>query len=226
MLFGTLIVSVFPALIPFIPMKLTVSGFDQGAPIPGTFAFCVPAEDEHVTLAPNKNPEVRWSDLPEGTRSLALIVHDPDVPSVGDDVNQEGRSVPHDLPRIDFFHWVLVDIPAELPGIPEGAASDGVTAHGKPTGRTRHGITGYNDYTGWFKGDPDMEGTYGGYDGPCPPWNDERLHHYHFTLYALDVPSLGLTGDFGGEDARTALEGHVLAKAEHVGTYTLNPSLR
>jgi phosphatidylethanolamine-binding protein (PEBP) family uncharacterized protein len=40
-----------------------------------------------------------------------VICHDPDVPSKGDDVNQEGRGVPASLPRVDFFHWVLVDLP-------------------------------------------------------------------------------------------------------------------
>ena len=57
---------------------------------------------------------------------------------------------------------------------------------------------GVNNYTDWFAGDEQMAGDYGGYDGPCPPWNDELLHHYRFTLYALDVPSLGLPGAFGG----------------------------
>ena len=59
---------------------------------------------------------------------------------------------------------------------------------------TRQGI---NDYTGWFAGDKDMAGNYFGYDGPCPPWNDEILHHYVFTVYALDVPRLDIAGDFG-----------------------------
>ena len=67
-----------------------------------------------------------------------------------------------------------------------------------------------------------MGGHYGGYDGPCPPWNDSILHHYHFTVYALDVASLGLTGPFTGADAQAALSGHVLAEAAHVGTYSLN----
>ena len=71
-----------------------------------------------------------------------------------------------------------------------------------------------------------MKGDYGGYDGPGPPWNDERIHHYHFTVFALDVPSLGLEGRFGGPEARAAMEGHVLAMGEWVGTYALNPSLR
>jgi phosphatidylethanolamine-binding protein (PEBP) family uncharacterized protein len=71
-----------------------------------------------------------------------------------------------------------------------------------------------------------MKGDYGGYDGPCPPWNDSIVHHYHFTVHALDVESLGLSGHFGGPEALKAMEGHVLARGEWVGTYTLNPALK
>jgi phosphatidylethanolamine-binding protein (PEBP) family uncharacterized protein len=120
---------------------------------------------------------------------------------------------------------VLVDIPTSMQEIQEGAASDGVTARGKPTGPTPFGVRGRNDYTSWFEGDEDMEGVYGGYDGPCPPWNDELLHHYHFTLYALAVPTLELRGDFGGDDALAAMEGHILDQASWMGTYTLNKDL-
>ena len=70
-----------------------------------------------------------------------------------------------------------------------------------------------------------MEGDYYGYDGPCPPWNDSLIHHYVFTVYALDLPSLPLAGRFTGADARRAIEGHVLAQASITGTYTLNPRL-
>jgi phosphatidylethanolamine-binding protein (PEBP) family uncharacterized protein len=51
------------------------------------------------------------------------------------------------------------------------------------------------------------------------------LHHYHFTVYALDVASLELEGRFGGPEALAAMEGHVLDKATLVGTYTLNPTV-
>ena len=207
-------------------MKLVIPSFPDGGPIPGEFAFCVPADEGHATFGPNRSPHLRWSGVPADTKSLAVVVVDPDVPSVPDDVNQEGRTVPRDLPRVDFYHWVLVDIPVDTDELPEGIDSDGVTPGGKAPGSTGHGVRGVNNYTDWFAGDEQMAGDYGGYDGPCPPWNDELLHHYRFTLYALDVPSLGLSGAFGGPDAIAAMEGHVLAQSAWTGTYTLNPSLR
>ena len=185
-----------------------------------------PADEGHVALGENRSPHLRWSETPEGTRSLAIVMHDPEVPSVGDDVNVGGRTVPHDLPRVDFYHWVLVDVSPTVTELPEGVDSDGVAARGKEPGRTDHGVRGLNGYTAWFAGDGQMEGTYGGYDGPCPPWNDERLHNYYIDVYALDVPSLNLSGDFSGPEALAAIEGHVLAKATWAGTYTVNPSLR
>lgn len=207
-------------------MKLTISSFGDGERMPEAYALGAPDAQNHVRFAGNRNPHLQWSDVPAGTQSFALIVHDPDCPSRPDDVNQEDRTVPHGLPRVDFFHWVLVDIPADLREIPEGAASDGVTPRGKPIGPTRFGVSGRNDYTDWFKGDPNMAGTYGGYDGPGPPWNDERVHRYVFTLYALDMPTLGLTGAFGGQEAREALAGHVLAEAAWTGTYAIYADAR
>jgi Raf kinase inhibitor-like YbhB/YbcL family protein len=206
-------------------MRIEIPSFADGARIPGEFAFAIPDVTSHVALSSNRNPHVRWADLPDGTRSLALICHDPDVPTVPDDVNVEGRTVPADLPRTDFTHWVLVDIDPELGEIPAGADSDAVTPQGKPGGATGYGVRGRNDYTGWFSGDTVMGGVYHGYDGPGPPWNDERLHHYVFTLYALDCDSLPLGGDFGRGEVLTAMEGHVLAEASWTGTYTLNPDL-
>jgi Raf kinase inhibitor-like YbhB/YbcL family protein len=82
-----------------------------------------------------------------------------------------------------------------------------------------------NDYTGWFAGDADMRGEYLGYDGPCPPWNDALVHHYHFRLYALDVEHLKLADGFTVTELRAAMDGHVLAEAELMGTYTLNSAL-
>lgn len=206
-------------------MRLESDSLGEGERIPEEFAFCIPDPDERVTGGGNRSPHLAWSDVPDDTRSFAVICVDVDVPTVAEDVNQEGRTVSADLERTDFYHWVLVDIPASTREIEAERDADGVTPRGKPVGPTDYGIRGRNDYTDWFAGDDDMEGTYGGYDGPCPPWNDELLHHYHFRVYALDVETLDLEGDFGGADAVQALEGHVLDRAEIVCTYTLNPDL-
>ena len=202
-----------------------ISGWADGASIPEKYAFCKIDQKTHVALSENVNPAVSWGQPPKGTKSFALICHDPDVPSSGEDVNQEGKTVPADLPRVDFYHWVLIDIPAEITLIKEGAAASGITAKGKPVGDKPYGRAGINSYTDWFAGDADMAGNYGDYDGPCPPWNDSILHHYHFTLYALDTTSLGLTGPFTGADALKAMQNHILAQSSYVGTCSLNPDL-
>jgi hypothetical protein len=206
-------------------MELTIPSFPDGGRIPGEYALCVPDPDNHTTMGRNRSPHLRWTAVPEGTQSFAVIAVDPDAPSVADDVNVEGKSISKDLARVDFYHWVLVDIPPTMVELATGVDSDGVTAKGKDTGNTDHGHRGFNDYTSFFEGQPDMEGVYGGYDGPCPPWNDEREHRYIFRVYALDTPSLGLKGDFGGADALDAIAGHVLDSAEWTGLYTLNPDL-
>ena len=208
-------------------MELSTSGFADNGVIAPEFAFCAMDAVARVKLSGNLNPDFRWTGLPAGTKSLALLCHDPDVPSRGDDVNQEGRSVPASLSRVDFFHWVLVDLPPDAPAIARGEFSDGVTARGKPGPHAPRGARqGTNDYTGWFATDKDMAGNYFGYDGPCPPWNDEIPHHYVFALYALDVPRLATAGIFTGADVRTAMAGHVLGEAAVTGRYTLNPAVR
>ncbi|MGG4775228.1 YbhB/YbcL family Raf kinase inhibitor-like protein [Paenalcaligenes sp. Me52] len=206
-------------------MQLISHSFKDGQAIPGEFAFAVPNAAQHVALSANRNPHFAWSNVPVGTQSFVMVCHDPDVPSRGDDVNQEGREVPADLPRIDFFHWLLLDIPANTTEIAAGSHSDGVTPRGKPgpdtMGGMRHGI---NDYTAWFAGDEQMKGNYHGYDGPCPPWNDTRVHHYVFTVYALATPSLLVNGPLTGANVLAALKtAPVLGQASLTGLYSLNP---
>ncbi len=202
-----------------------ITGWENGSPIPGKFAFGVQADEGHVALSENINPAISWSGAPQQTRSFAIICHDPDVPSSGEDVNQEGKTVPSSLPRVDFYHWIAVNIPASMNSIDEGVDCNGITPKGKSPGKQSYGVTGINNYTDWFAGDEEMGGDYGGYDGPCPPWNDSIVHHYHFTVYALDTESLNLNGNFGGGDALAAMEGHILAKGSYVGTYSLNPDV-
>ena len=206
-------------------MQLVSNSLEDGAAIPSQFAFGKHHPSDHVELSDNLNPSLRWLDAPAETKSFVLLCVDTDVPTVGDDVNQADKTVPYDLPRGEFYHWVMVDIPAAVSSIAEGSCSDGITAGGKqsPIGPGRQGI---NDYSSWFAGDPDMAGDYYGYDGPCPPWNDERLHHYHFKLFATDLDSCPVEGAFTGPEVRAAIEGHVLAEAELVGSYHIYPNAK
>ncbi len=207
-------------------MKLWSDSWVNGERIPARYAAGRLEGAGGVGFSDNLNPHLAWSEVPAGTRSLALICHDFDVPSRGDDVNKSDREVPQDLPRVDFFHWVMVDLPASLTGIAEGEFSRGFTARGKPGPATLHGARhGLNDYTGWFAGNAEMAGNYFGYDGPFPPFNDSLVHHYVFTLYALSVARAPLEGHFDGAKARQAIYDHVLAEATHSGTYTLNRRL-
>jgi Raf kinase inhibitor-like YbhB/YbcL family protein len=205
-------------------MQLRSDNFQPGKPIPPQFAFGKPGNP--MALSDNHSPHLAWKDAPAGTRSFVLTCIDTDVPSKPDDVNKEGRSVPADLPRVEFVHWLMANIPAECVELAEGACSDEITPRGKPQPFGPPGsVQGVNSYTDWFAGDADMGGTYLGYDGPCPPWNDTLVHHYHFHVYALDTEALALKPGFDLAQLRAAMQGHVLAEAAITGTYSLNPKV-
>jgi hypothetical protein len=208
-------------------VKFTSESFADGGPIPEHHAFCVRDAAGGVKLGQNRNPQLAWSEAPKGTQSVVIICHDPDVPSVADDVNKEGRTIPASLPRVNFCHWVLIDMPASGSPIRDGEFSSGVTAKGKSgplaARNTRQGL---NDYTVWFKNDPNMAGDYFGYDGPCPPWNDSIAHHYVFALFALDVEKCPVQRKFTAADVLKAMKGHVLGTAKLTGLYSLNPAVK
>jgi Raf kinase inhibitor-like YbhB/YbcL family protein len=127
------------------------------------------------------SPALEWTGVPEGARSLALVVDDPDAPDPK-------------APRMTWVHWVLYDMPPTAASLAEG-----VTREALPAG-TREGIN-------------DWKRT--GYGGPCPPIG---RHRYFHKLYALDV----VLPDLGRPDKaalQKAMEGHVLATSELVGTY-------
>lgn len=127
------------------------------------------------------SPPLSWSDVPEGTRSFALVVDDPDAPDPA-------------APQMTWVHWVLFNLPSTVHELPEG-----VTRETLPAGTKE----GRND---WKRT---------GYGGPCPPIG---RHRYFHKLYALDtvLPDLGNPTK---SELERALEGHVLARAELVGTY-------
>lgn len=127
------------------------------------------------------SPPLAWDAPPEGTRSFALVVSDPDAPDPA-------------APKVTWVHWVVYDIPADARALDEGAASGRLPAGARG---------GHNDW---------KRETWG---GPCPPVG---RHRYVFTLYALDarLETLSTPGRAGLEHA---MQGHVLARAELIGTY-------
>jgi hypothetical protein len=207
-------------------MKLWSDSWTSGDRIPVRYAAGRPDGQGRAAFGDNVNPHLAWSELPAGAKSMVLICHDFDVPAVATEINQPGHEVSAEWPRVDFFHWVLIDLPPRPTVIEEGQFSRGFVPRGKPGPATLNGARhGLNDYTKWFAGDPALAGSYFGYDGPFPPWNDSLVHHYVFTLYAVALARLPLEGVFDGHAVRRALAGHALAEATFSGTYTLNPRL-
>lgn len=209
-------------------MRLHSDDFSDMQAIPARCSFGQPGDaGEPCVWAPNRSPHLAWSDAPVATRSFVLTCIDSDAPTRADDVNKPGHRVSISLPRADFVHWIMIDIPRECRELAHASCGAGVIAHGKraplgPPG-SKQGLNGYTD---WFAGDATMVGDYCGYDGPCPPWNDELVHRYRFQIHALDVATLGLDARFSRADASHAMRDHVIAEATLSGTYTLNPALR
>ncbi|RMH90947.1 YbhB/YbcL family Raf kinase inhibitor-like protein [Lysobacter pythonis] len=199
-------------------MKIHSDSFPHGQPIPSEFALGAPDG-----FGGNRSPQLAWRDVPEGTRSFALLCVDTDAPTDASLAGKAGVEIPVEHPRGDFVHWVVADIPADMRGIEAGGSSDGVTKGGKPaTGILGGARQGLNDYTGWFASDEGgMKGEYFGYDGPYPPPNDLRTHRYFFRLFALDVERLELPEKFTAADVLRAMNGRVLAETATWGSYRL-----
>jgi hypothetical protein len=194
--------------------NVTVDGLNAGGEIAAPQALCVPTADGKSEPIPNvMRPTIRWAGTPKGTASFAVFMMDPDVPADFTDAGKVGKVIAADAPRQDFYHWAVVDIPASATSIPGGLAKLPLKA-----GRELPNNLGAAGYVP----------TPGQYGGPCPPWNDARIHNYHFIVLALDAATPPAGADEPAKAAFTRLiaSPHVLGKATVVGTYTLNQQLR
>jgi Raf kinase inhibitor-like YbhB/YbcL family protein len=99
-----------------------------------------------------------------------------------------------------WWHWVVFNIPASVTKLQTGAGS------GSDALQPQGAVQGTNDFATV------------GYGGPCPPLGS--LHHYHFTLYALDDQVNGLSPLATGPLLVKTIRGHVLAKTELVGLFS------
>ena len=199
-------------------MRIHSSSFDNGGSIPAEYALGAPGG-----FGGNRNPQLAWDGVPDGTRSFALLCIDADAPTDPSLAGRDDVQIPVAHPRGEFIHWAMADIPADVREIAAGSCSDGVDKGGKRAPKGPAGSRqGLNDYTGWFAGDADLGGDYFGYDGPYPPPNDLRVHRYFFRLFALDVDRLELPERFAAGDMFRAMHGHVLAEATMHGSYSLH----
>lgn len=143
------------------------SAFGYGQPIPAVY----------TCKGRDISPPLQWSDLPAGTKSLALIMDDPDAP-MG-----------------TWVHWVIYNIPPTRNGLEEAIPAQERLADGSLQGKNS-----------WRRI---------GYGGPCPP---SGTHRYYFRLYALDS-TLSLAPGASKEQVLAAMQGHILAQAEWMGTF-------
>lgn len=125
----------------------------------------------------NISPALDWSGVPDKTRSLALIVDDPDAPNG------------------DWVHFILFNIAPGTHHLPE---------HFKLETRPEPDMKAGTNSAGTLE-----------YHGPCPPTG---THRYFFKIYALDI-ALDQPQGIRKQDLLSAMEGHVLARGEIIGTY-------
>lgn len=165
-----------------------LAGLPAKADWPVSFTLASPAFERegeiprrHTCEGRNVSPPLTWSDVPEGTRSFALIVEDPDPP-------------PPMAPRMTWVHWLLYNLPGEARSLPENFTRDLLPP------QTGEGWNGWRMI---------------GYGGPCPPLVE---HRYVYTLYALRTV-LPLFGTPTRAKLKQAMRGHILGRAELVGSY-------
>ena len=128
----------------------------------------------------NVSPALAWSGAPKGAKSFAVSVHDPDAPTGS-----------------GFWHWWVVNLPADTTGLPKGAGG----GEGLPAGA----VQARNDF------------GLAGYGGPCPPKG--LPHHYQITVYALDADKLDLDANASPAVFGFNVHAHTLAKATLTGLY-------
>ena len=149
-------------------IQISSSAFAEGQSIP----------KKHTCEGTDVSPPLKWANVPEGVKSLALICDDPDAP-MG-----------------TWVHWVLFNLPSETRELGENVPKKLVLDNG-----ARHGTSDFKRP---------------GYGGPCPP--PGKPHRYFFKLYALDT-ALDLKEGATKKDVEKAMQGHILAQGQLMGTY-------
>jgi len=175
----------FAALIASLSSLAWAGGFKLSSPdikpgkmIPQRFEF-----NGFGCSGENKSPALKWSGAPKGTKSFAVTVYDPDAPTGS-----------------GWWHWFVVNIPANVMQLPPDAGAAG----------------GAN----LPKGAIQVKSDYGtqAWGGVCPPPGD-KPHRYIFTVYALKTDKLDIPPDATAALAGFMVHGNELGKASFTAKY-------
>jgi len=141
-----------------------------------------PLKDDQVASAGDTSPQLSWSGAPEGTKSYTVTCFDPDAPTPS-----------------GFWHWVLVDLPADTTSLPTGAGAEGADLPG-------NAFMVRND-----------AGTHA-FTGAAPPEGDQ-VHRYFFVVHAVTEDSLGVDDSVSPAVVSFNLAFKTAGRAIVTGTY-------